>query len=862
MTRIETLHFAQGIGAAQRISVPAGSTVAQIAASIHGATETLTAWVRAPSGHPDEWIEIPRAMWGLIKPKINSAIAFGYRLAKDALKSILSIAAAVLVAVIAPYLAPIIGPLAAGLVSAAVGIGAQLALNALFPTEQTAFGVEDAAKQFTNVESGSNVIAKESYLPIGINRRLSPPEIAAPFAFLENGIQTLQRIFALSGHHSITDVQVDGTPVEDFDSITTEIKDGAETTGVSTFIDKVTKSVRVQESLSSFTLDEEALVDQDTPSNSEPRWVRFSTASDSKLEEISIRLQVQGFAKTDDPNKKIRVPLRIRFREKGSEGDWFHIPEIHMVGRDISTGLKEIRLRWDGVFGEDEATGDINYQFFQRVPSAAYSLSDGSTGDQWQAESHFVSGSKITATQNIQGRRNGVRITLDETLYPKIEYEFEVKRGLATRDTDMTTNTYLIDGAVQSLFRARLENAEWVVPVDQGAYLSNLTLAQVTSIVNRQPCQRPGTALLAIKSVGQSMTNVTAHVDRMVHDWDGSGWNTLTTTKNPATHFRQVLFDYLNYHGINTSLIDNDALVGWRAECADKGYEVSAAFAGATIKAALDAIAVAGYARRVYGVGYGVDWFRDRSGERPVQSFSPRNAMIGLDWISGERPAGIRTTFQNEDNDFVDDEIQVNNPFYTNTGAYVVSKLSSISNPVLAERRTFFNLLQSHFQGRRQWTVETAIEGLVCERGNLVALVSDLVSDDSSGARIREVINANTFRIDQDIPAEGTESIFDVSNIFDEADIFKVGAQSVCMFSTPTGTELRTIVAASGDVIRVDTNLPSTDLLGAHIAIGPTAAFTSRCIVQDVERKSEEMAMLTCVDEAPEIHEHMTEKYG
>lgn len=866
MNRIETLHFAQGLGSAQRISVSEGSSIADIATSIHGAADTLTAWVRAPEGHATEWIEVPRALWAYMRPKVRDAVAFGYRVGKDALKTVLSVVAAVLVAVIAPYLGPAgIGLLTAtqaAVAAAVVGIGATLALNALFPPEQQAFGADDAADQFTNVDSGSNVLAKESYLPIVINRDIALPEIAAPFTFLENGIQTLQRIFALSGHHAISDVQVDSTPVADFDSVTTEIKDGAEATGVSTFITKVTKPVRVQESLASFTLDEDVLVDQDTPSNSEPRWVRFSTVADAKMEEISIRLQVQGFAKTDDPDKKIRVPLRIQFREKGSEGDWFHIPEIHLTGRDISTGLKEIRLRWDGVFGEDEASGDINYEFFQRVPGAAYSLSDGSTGDQWQADDHFVSGPKITATQNIQGRRNGVRITLDETLYPKIEYEFEVIRGLALKESDLSKSTYVVDGSVQSLFLARLTDAEWVVPVDQGAFLSNLTLAQVTSIVDRQPCQRPGTALLAIKSVGQSMTNITAHADRYVYDWDGSGWNTLTTTKNPATHFRQVLFDYLKYHGINTALIANDTLVGWRAECEARGYEVSAAFAGATIKQVLDSIAVAGYARRIYSDGYGVDWFRDRSAERPVQSFSPRNARIGLDWMAGERPAGIRATFQNEDDGWKDDEIQVNNPFYTNTGAYAVSQYSSISNPVLAERRADFELLQLHYQSRRLWTVDTAIEGLISERGNLVTLVSDLVSDDSSGARIREVINANTFRIDQDIPAEGTESIFDVDNLFDATDIFRLGAQSVCFFSTPTGTEIRTITAASGDVIRLDSNLPSTDLLGAHIVLGPSADFTSRCIVKDVDRRSEERATVICVDEAHKIYEQMTEKYG
>ena len=860
MNRIETLHFAHGIGASQRVAMPEGSSIADIARVMHGCADALTAWISAPAGHINEWIEVPRSMWACIKPKANCEVTFGYRLGKSALKSVLSLVAAVLVAIIAPYLSPLLGALFA----TAVGIGASLAINALFPPEQQqGLGqAQDAAKLFANVESDSNVIAKEAHLAVVNNRRVSLPEIAAPFSFLENGIQTIQRIFALDGHHLISNIRVDGTPVEDFDTITTEIADGAEATGVSTFINKVTKSAGIQESLSTFQTDGLVLVDQETPSNSEPRWVRFSTANDANLEEISIRVRLQGFTKSDDPEVDIRVPIRIRFRPLGSEADWDNIPEIHLLGNDVSTGLKEIRFRWDGIFDDSETGGEITYGFFGRVPEATYTLSTGDDGDQWQAHSSFSDGVSISNTTNIQGRRNGILITLDEGAFPKGEFEFEIKRGCAMEKDDLSSTTYAYDGVIHSFFNGRSVSSDWQIPVDQGSFLSNLSVAQVTSIIDRQPCQRPKTALLAIKSKGQTITNITARADKYVLDWDGSGWNNLTTTKNPAPHFRQVLFDYLTYHGINTALISDASIVAWRAECEAQGYEASTVFAGSSMQVTLDILATAGYARRIYSDGFGVDYFRDRSTDRPVQSFSPRNARISLDWLSGERPAGIRAKFQNEDADWKDDEIQVVNPFYTNTGAYAVSSYSSISKPILAERRAYFELLQAHYQSRRSWTVETAIEGMICERGDLVAVVSDLVTDDSSGARIREVLSPNTFRIDQVIPAEGTESIFDVDNLFDAADIFKIGAQSVVMFSTPTGSEIFSIIGVAGDVIRIDGNLSSIDVLGSHIAIGPTSNFTRRCIVMDVERQNEERATLKLVDEAPEIYAAIQEKFG
>ena len=875
---IETIHFAQGIGTAQRVAVPFGLTVEEMALRIHGRLEHLVAFVRAPAGHPTEWMEIPRNLWRSMKPKINGVIMFGFRPGKSFLRTVFSVIAAVVVAVVAPFLAPVLGTLGAGLAAAAIGIGARLAINALFPADQPTLGFsssadftsigasappKERARQFANIESDSNVLAKESYLPIVVGtRRISPPEIASPFLFLENGIQTIHRVFALDGHHAISDIQVDRAPVSDLSSITTEIRDGAETTPITTFVTKSTKLYQIGETLSTFSTDGVDLVDQENPEFSVPRWVRFPTVYDRKMEEISIRLQIDSLIKTDSATQSVRIPLRVRFRPKGTEDAWWNLPEIHVTGRDVSTSLKEIRVRWDDRFGGADTSGDLAYDFFQQVPASTYALSDGASGVQWQAHSSFVSGSGLTATQNIQGRRNGIRVTLNEADFPKGEYEWEIVRGIAMNDEDLNLSTYVFDGFIQSFFKARYTNAKWQIPLDQGSYVGRISPTQVTTITNQQPCQRPNTALLALASRGQSVKNITAVASRYVSDWDGTGWNTLTTTNNPATHYRQVLKDYLAYHGIDESLIANDQLVAWRAECASRGYEVSGVFAGSSVRETLDAIAVAGYARSRFSDGFGVDYFRDRSAERPVQTFSPRNASISLQWVSGEKPVGIRATFNNEDDDYREDEIQINNPFYSNFTGYEVKNYSTITKPSLVKRRAFFDMLQAYHQGRRAWQVDASIEGLICERGDLVGIVTDLIDDTNSGARVRSVIDNVTFTIDQLIPAESTTDLFETDNIFTPDDIFTVGEQSVCLMSTPTGTEMRTVVAAEDNLIRVSEPFSSTDFAGAHVVIGAVSRFTRRCIVSEVDRRSEERASLLCVDEAPEIYEQLIARFG
>ena len=863
MSRISTLHMAGGVGLKQAVPVPFGLNVEEIAMRVHGSTEALCAYVRAPIGCVEEWIEIDRDRWRLIRPKCDDCIMFGYRLhGGGLLKSVFAIASAVIVAASTLVFGPLGGVIA--------GIGLGLVSSLLFPpssSQASEAGPTTRARQFSNADSDSNILAKGTAAPIVVGtRRISPPELATPRQTLENGTQTIQRIFALTGQHLISDVQVDRAPISDFPAITTEIRDGAEATSITTFVDKISNLKSIGEELSTFSLDAVDLVDQTTPANSEPTPIRFVTIFDANLEEIAIRIRIDTFIKSDSATQSTRVPLRLRFRPKGSTGTWFNLPEIHLVGRDVSTSLKEIRIRWDSNFGVADTAGDISYEFFQRVPPAAFTLSDGSSGDQWQAHAHFVSGAGLTDTQNISGKRNGLRVTLDEAIFAKQEYEWEVVRGLAVNSTDLVASTYVLSGAVNSLFVAKSASAKWQVPVDQGAYVGRIAMVHAASVVDQAPCQRPKTALLALKSRGQSVRNITILASAYVRDWDGSGWDTLTTTKNPASHYYNVLKDYLEYNKIDTSLIANADFTGWRQECIDRGYEVSATYAGAPISQVLDSIATAGFARRRNGPDFGVDWFRDRSSERPVQSFSPRNATISMQWSHGEKPVGIRARFQNEDEDYRDDEIQINNSEYANFAGYEAQSYDMISNPDLIRRRVYFDILQQQYQTRRKWIIEAAIEGLVCDKGDLIGVVTDLLNDNSSGARIRKIVSPTIFSIDQDIPAQSTQSIFDEPDIFNVDDIFNVGAQSVCLVSTPTGSEMRTITAAEktvdGNVIRVDQPFSSTDLEGAHIVLGSSSNFTSRVIVSEVRRKNEERAQLICVDEAPEIFEKLQQRFG
>jgi len=871
MTTITSLHRAPLLGTTQNIVVPLGWTVEQIAEFAHNSLDRVQAWVRAPAGHPTEWVQIPRNLWAQIKPKVANVVMFSYCPGDSGLlKSVFLIAATVAVLVAAPYLAPVIGTIGTSLLSAAFLAGTTFLANKLFPTAAEAIGgyasaSADAGKTraFRDVASGSNLLAKESSLPrVFGQRRISPPEIASPRSYLNSGVVTLDRVFAFDDNHLISDIEVDNTPIGDFDSITTEIKDGAEATTVATFIDKISNSVSVSEELPGFSTDGTELEDQETPEDSSPSWVRFSTAYHKDIEEITIRLRLDNFLKTDSGTASSRIPVRGRFRLKGSLGGWTNLPEFHLTGRDPATKLIEVRIRWDDVFGGFEPGGDISYEFFQQVPAAAYTLTSGSTGVQWQADTQFVSGAGLTDVQNVAGRRHGLRITLDEGNSPKGEFEWEFIRGAGSLTSSFVADTYKLSSVIHSFFEGEYVSASWKTVVDQGVYSGRVTISHATVVADQHPCQKPKTALLAVRSRAQSVRNVTCLAANYVLDWNGTSWSTLTRSENPAVQYRHILGEYLRYYGIDESLIRESDFLCWRQECIDRGYKVSAIFAGDSISEVLSAIAEAGFARKSFSDGYGVHCFRDRTAERPEITFSPRNSGIKLQWISPEAPLGVRAKFQDEALGYQDREIQIHAPGYTNRARYEVVEMPSIASEDLVRRRAMFDILQRQYQGRRLWEVNASIEGALCERGALVGIVTDLADDVSFGARIRNVIDTTTFEIDQTIPVQPTTSLYEEANAFNLGNIFEVGGSTAVLVSTPAGTEMSTVVAAEGRIIRVETAFSSTDLLGAHLVMAPVSRMTRRCFVTDITRADDETATLTLVDEAPEIFQKLTEMYG
>lgn len=853
---------------ASELAVTAGLTIEDIAFKYHGGCDGIQAFVR---GVGAEWEPIPRDMWHRVRPRSDNDVMFIHRLQGGDGANIFAMVAMILLSVYAPAIGAVLFGAQTAIGTALVLAGGALLIQALFPPDQPSVtGLNKADTEsnvFANVSSGGNVLGRDAYLPIVVgSRRILPPDVVNPRAYLVGNIQTYERLFALDGQHTLSSVQGDGQPVTDFPTVATEIIEGDGANGGSTLVTDISVPTPINEVLPAFSLDSKELSDQSVPANSSPRWIQFTTPNHDDLNEINIRLRLDGLYKTDSVTQAIRMPIRVQFRAKGGgSGDWKSIPEIHIIGRTVSTKLIELRFRWDGDWGDFSTGGELSYEFWNEVPAVtAHTLSDGSSGTQWQAESWWDDGAGFQDTVNITDRRHDIRVDMSETVLAKGAYEWRIMRGYIVDDTALSS-AYVYDSNVVSMFVGWVDGTN-VIPLDQGSYTGSINAVQATSRASTQPVQWPATTLLGVVSSGQTIKDISVLAARYINDYDGASWITSTAASvNPASHYRQILFDYLTYHGMDTTLIDDTSMVAWRQECIDRGYECNGVFAGETVGETLSALATAGFARPRYSDGFGIEYFRDRSADIPVQTFSPRNTSdISFKIVNPERQFGYRVKFDNEDDEWRQDEIEVMLDNAADVNTWETLGYKAISSPTLVRRRAYFDLLQID-KRRREWTVEAEIEGLVCEMGDLVSVVTDLFDDKSHGARVKSVSDATHITLDQDIPVEVPPSVLGGASPPTVANMLDAGERSEIFISTPTGVVQRTIVGVDhidSRKIRLDSGLPSTAIEGAHVNITNKANTQHRCFVVGINRKNEERATLTLVDEAPEIYDKIIEKFG
>jgi hypothetical protein len=869
-------------------------------------------------------IPVPRSMWHLVRPLSSHhqavAVTFTQRLQngggssaasagssgaahKNPLATVASIAVLLVgaavsggaLAALAPGLLGAFGAgtIAASVAGAAVGIGGALAIAALTPPPSlgsqqqgaAAANPADAAAQLPASLSG-NVLAPGAPLPRVIGTmRLFPPLLCQPLVDLVGDNEYAEMVMGLEGPHALSVPRAGDVNLSDIVEAVTELQDGLPNSPKQTLCPRYGFTLEPATELVGHivnTTSQQQLDSQSDPDSSSPQWFSF-VSKKAGAGEIWLTLAwPEGLSKEDDAASTYNQAVRLRFRKRG-DVTWVNCPEIHFSSNSPSAFAKTIRFKWATIPAAPTLPPA------NKGPVYAYADVPGQTGltpttTGWNADSYFGSAGSgttllqqsnvaTTAVLNTELGQDRVTFYLASATYPQTApYEIQVMRSAVYKSTNFTASTYVtvsvggfFGNVVYDYFKYSNQSGVYIIPLDKSKTRERVILTRLATVFNTNPVQTDGVATVSVKVHSRALGQISVLASGYTKDWDGSGFNTVTTTSNPAPHYYEILTGTLGARPLTTDIVDSAGLVTWRTYCNTQSLTANAVLEGRSYAEALTLIAAAGYARPWQSEKAGVLVDKSRVADTPVQKFSPRN-LRNFKWEKAfaDKVTGFRVSYRDSANDYRDTEIIV----YDDPANPDSNNLESIRNDAqvtsaLVTARAQFDLEQV----RRRltfYTGEADVEAIVCQRGDLIGVQHDILTTRAGFARIVEVVksgsNITGLKLDGSVPVDTETGLFSKAHLFTETALFAAGANTgiAIRLKNGAGALIKQITASVNDeVVDITFSTPFADPgtidRDCLCNVGALGSEEKRLIVTAITYKNDLTATLTMVDEAPEL---------
>lgn len=791
----------------------------------------------------------------------------------------------------------IAGSVEASVAGAAIGIGGALLISAIFkpPSLSVANTQTTAPKAAANLTAAlqGNALSPGAAVPRVIGTlRVFPPILSPPLTELVNGNLYAEAVYGLAGPHSLAAIQSDGVNIDDpsfRNEVSLETQEGllnVTQTLVTRqgFTDSLNLTMsqaqlRPVNPLGKFYTPELAITD------AIPQWHQLVTRDSPDEFWISLGfpsgLGNPGNATPSDRNLAFRIAVRLQ-----GTSTWTNCPELHLA-RDstlVSAFEKEIRLKWAKFpavpVTPPDSTGAVNgwIYAFKNTPvqntapvgiggwTADASFSLGAGSDVLESANPTGDGSNVT---NVELFSDRAIIYLDPDVFPKGTYEVQIIRGWSYLNKNITTSSYQYLGDVLDFFQYLTSGPNNIIGESVTGAYDQAIVNRTASVWLENPIQSGDFATISVRVTGRALGQVSVLASGYTQDWDGTGWNTVTTTSNPAPHFRDVLGGILGGSPLPAALIDDAGLVAWRAACTSLGYNCNAVVEGKTYIDVLNLIASCGYAALRSSELWGVIRDRDRSAESPVQIFTPRN-MQGFTWTKAftKLPTGFRVSYVNSAEGLYNtDELII----FSDDVNQDASSLESISyDGLVTSGEVTARALYDLGQGKSRLTFYSGtadIESLVCQRGDLVGVQHDILVSKAGFARVKSVqavgalVTGLTF--EGTVTVDNESGLFSTAHLFTTSHIFTLGSRTgvAIRLLAGGGNLVKEIVSATtnGEVTAVTFVTPFTDpgtsLLDADClcAVGPLGTEYKRLLVYDWVPNSDMTVKITFQDEAPEL---------
>ncbi|NNG04357.1 MAG: phage tail protein, partial [Inquilinus sp.] len=219
------------------VELPAGGTILDI---LDAAGVDVPALANAHL-FIDDWY-VPRAKWHCVRPRPGRTIALsivpgGGGGGKNPLRVILQIA---LIAAVAAFAGPlgatfatqfgVTATVGTALAGAAIGLAGSLLINAIAPPAAPKFDRLSAERDSPtySIAGGSNALRPWGPVPLLLGQhRVFPPYAAQPYTEVEGDDQFWRALFLIGyGPVAIEELKIGETPIEDFQDVAVEIREG------------------------------------------------------------------------------------------------------------------------------------------------------------------------------------------------------------------------------------------------------------------------------------------------------------------------------------------------------------------------------------------------------------------------------------------------------------------------------------------------------------------------------------------------------------------------------------------------------------------------------------------------------------
>ncbi len=551
--------------------------------------------------------------------------------------------------------------------------------------------------------------------------------------------------------------------------------------------------------------------------------------------------------------------------------DWIDLPELHFQAATTDQMRPTIRLRWSADVPAAAVADDEGF-----AEARVYApVAPG--GGEWGADPYFDAGGAVlpayldvqtigySRVRNVVMDRDAADIYLDPAHFPRGRYEVEITRGALLRGGDDSNSfdpaTYATNGRVFELFGAPVGGNK--LPHPQKNRTDTVYVDRVVSIKDQHPLPKGGFAVVAMRGRNIQIDEMSALASGYVRDWDGSGWNFWTITSNPAPHLVDVFFGEQSARPLPRALFTDEAnaeFVAWRSDCAAKGLTCDVVLSQKSFAAVSELVAASGYARPYLADIAAIARDRDRSGDGPVQVFTPRNSS-GFRFTKSFEviPDGFLVSFVDRTQDYQPRQVLVP------ADASGLIEQVEYEGPTTEQQvtdRAMFDLKQARLRSTR-YALEAPAEAIVCRRGSLIAVQHDVLTDRAGAARLidwelNDLGRVTALHLDASVPVRseaGFEGAADVSAIDDVTDS---GARTGVVIRRTDGTRTVHEITGQGDLSRLELAAPvdRTGIdQGCLVVVGALGSEMMRGLVTGISYAEGLTHTINFVDEAQELFE-------